>query len=374
MPIIDDIYATTFLHRVVVVNEDGGTASSDEAYPQPIYIQLTKGESNPQIENINPPRGPATGGNTVIIKGKDFRKTMEGYVGENLRVYFDGKQILNSNVRVIDHQTVSVVAPSGNPGPVEVKIENPDGEISNSVQYTYASDPKITAVVDPLDPAEKSIISAVSIEGGQELKLKGTGFMKGATVYFAPKVIPISENEQNIGRVIYIEGKPHILEEGTAGTNFEFINEETVIIKTPPLKAGSTGVIIVNPDNGASPVYTNIIYGLPELAAPSGVTAELVYDRFIKVHWHGVSGATQYEIFEITDDAKVELIGSTQLTSFVYSDLKPRTRYRFVIKAVGDFGSSKPSLESNTVRTGRIVGPPDEDGALGEETLVFKSG
>ncbi|HZJ76546.1 MAG TPA: IPT/TIG domain-containing protein, partial [Oscillospiraceae bacterium] len=373
MPAVGDGHATEFLHRVVVTNYDGGIASSNEAY-LPIYIQFTKGESNPEIESITPPRGPDSGGNTVIIKGKDFRETMDSYTGEKLKVYFDGNQVPHSDVRVVDYRTISVVAPPGTAGPVEVKVENPDGEMSNTVEYTYASNPKITSVVDPLDTTEKAIISAISIEGGQEIKLKGTGFMEGAKVYFAPEVTPAAGTEQVTGRIIYIQGNPYILEEGTEGTDFEFIDDETVIIKTPKLKAESKGVIIVNPDEGASPIYTNLIYGLPEIAVPSWIAAELVYDRFIRVHWGAVSGATEYEIFVVADNKITELIGSTGFTSFVYNDLEPRTRYKFIVKAVGDFGSSKPSLESNTVRTGKVVGPPDEDGELAENTVMSKTG
>ncbi|NMA23533.1 MAG: cell surface receptor IPT/TIG domain-containing protein, partial [Spirochaetales bacterium] len=372
MPTVADS-ALTFMHRVVVTNYDGGTASSDEASP-PIYIQFTKGESNPQIEEITPPRGPDTGGNTVVIKGGDFREAMEGYEGGKLRVYFDGNQVPDSDVTFIDYKTISVIAPPGKAGPVDVKVENPDGEMSNTVQYTYASNPRITSVVDPLDSAEKAVISAISIEGGQEIKLKGTGFMANARVYFAPKVTPVTGSEGSPGRIIYIEGNPYILEEGTEGTEYNFIDDETVTIKTPTLKAGSSGVIIVNPDDGASPIYTNLIYGLPEIAAPSNVVAELVYDRFIKVHWGAVSGATEYEIFVVTDDTKTELIGSTRLTSFAYSDLQPRTRYKFVVKAVGGYGSSEASWGSNIVRTGSVVGPPDEDGGLAENTSMTKTG
>ncbi|HZK57728.1 MAG TPA: hypothetical protein VFD17_05405, partial [Clostridia bacterium] len=69
-----------------------------------------------------------------------------------------------------------------------------------------------------------------------------------------------------------------------------------------------------------------------------------------------------------------QLIGSTRLTSFAYSDLQPRTRYKFVVKAVGGYGSSEASRESNIVRTGSIVGPPDEDGGLAENTSMTKTG
>ncbi len=373
MPAVGD-NALVYLHKIVVINYDGGTALSDAAVPQPIYIQFIKGESNPQIESIVPPRGSSAGGNTVIINGGDFRERMDGYDGEKLKVYFDGKQVPGNDVRVIDYKTISVIAPPGTAGPVEVKVENPDGEMSNIAEYIYASNPRITSVTDPLDPTGKAVISTVSIEGNQEIKLKGTDFMESAKIYFAPKVMPVTGNERSTGKIIYIEGIPHILEEGTEGTEYNFIDNETVTIKTPPLKVGSSGVIIVNSDGGASPIYTSLTYGLPEIATLPWIAAELVYDRFIRVHWGAVSGVTEYEIFVVTGGRTAELIGSTGLTSFAYSDLESRTRYKFIVKAVGEFGSSKASLESETVTTGSKAGPPDEDGGLAESTSMTKTG
>ncbi|ABW20135.1 IPT/TIG domain-containing protein [Alkaliphilus oremlandii] len=378
MPTVSEEYVNT-IHRLVLANEDGGIASSDDSAP-PIYIQFIKGETDGlSITKVTPNFGPSTGGTVVTIEGQDFRKTMDGYPNEKLKVYFgDG----NSQVRVRDEDIISIQinriqlrTPAHAPGSVTVKVENPDGSIAELKNgFTYVSNPKITAVVDPADPTERAPISVISILGGQEIKIKGAGFMEGAKVYFNPKLTPVNGTLEGNKDLIYIEGKPYILEEGTEGTDYKWIDGETVTIKTPPGKVDSFGVIVVNPDGGASSIYTNLTYGLPELTAPTGVVAELVYDRFIRIHWNEVPGASQYEIFVVIDDRTTELIGSTELTSFVYNDLESRTRYRFIVKAVGDFGSSKPSMESNTVRTGSVVGPPDEDGGLSENTTMTKTG
>ncbi|MDQ4679860.1 IPT/TIG domain-containing protein, partial [Stenotrophomonas maltophilia group sp. RNC7] len=118
--------------------------------------------------------------------------------------------------------------------------------------------------------------------------LKGSGFMAGAKVYFNPKITPANESTGNNKDLIYIGGIPYTLQSGTEGTDYNFIDSETVTIKTPAGKTEDFGVIIVNPDGGASPIYTNLTYGLPEITAPTGVVAELVYDRFIRVHWNPV--------------------------------------------------------------------------------------
>ena len=80
------------LHRVVVLNDDGGVATSDILSP-PIYIEFIKGESVPKIDKITPDKGPASGGTRVKIEGQDFRKTMDGFEGKTLSVLFGGARV-----------------------------------------------------------------------------------------------------------------------------------------------------------------------------------------------------------------------------------------------------------------------------------------
>ncbi len=332
------------LHRVVVINEDGGTAASDEPVSgkdqDKIYLQFTKGETEPAVEAIDPVKGPASGGTRIKIAGKDFRKVMEGYGDKSVKVFVGGKEA--TAVEVADYKTIWATTPPNNPGTLTVRVENPDGQISIPAgNYTYISTPQVTAVVDPTDPAESTPINEISVEGGQE---------------------------------------PYLLKSGSSGTDVRFIDENTLTVKTPPGKLDTMGLIVVNPDQGASENYGDISYELPELPAPEGkVYAEIIHDqhnrtdRAIKVSWNGVAGAREYEIY-VVRGSREEFIGSTQLTSYIFNDLEPNTRYRFIIKAVGNFGSSKPSQESNWVKTGSRVGPPDEDGKLGEKTEIKREG
>ena len=355
------------LHRVVVINEDGGSAASDEAVPLPIYIMFIKGETAPAITRLVPAKGPTSGGTRVRIEGKDFR--------EGLKVFFGEIPLPQENVQVVDYKTILVITPPHPPGSVEVKVENPDGELSNpSGIFTYISSPKVAAVVDPDDPTETTRITRISVEGGQRIKIKGTSFMPGARVVFAPTIKRIDSEEDVSGNVVYIDGEPYLLEEGTEAREVVFIDSETLTVVTPPGKLDSKGIIVINPDGGASDIYDQIVYGLPELEAPGNVVAELIYDRYIKITWSPVEGAEGYEIFAIIDDNEMDFIGTTNLTAFVFSDLEPNTRYSFVVKALGRFGSSPPSARSNTVKTGRQVGPPDDDGELVEETVKERVG
>lgn len=355
------------LHRLVVINEDGGSAASDEVTPLPIYIMFVKGETAPAITKLIPDKGPTSGGTGVRIEGSDFR--------EGLKVYFGEIPVPEDKIQVVDYKTILVVTPPHAPGTVEVKVENPDGELSNPHgRFTYLSSPKISAVVDPNDEAETARITRISVEGGQRVKIKGTAFMSGARVVFAPVIKRIDDKQAASGTIIYIDGLPYVLEEGVDGGEVTFIDNETLTTVTPPGKLDSKGVIVINPDGGASDIYDQLVYGLPELAAPMNVVAELIYDRYIRISWSAVENAEGYEIFAIIDDNNMDFIGTTELTGFVFSDPQPNTRYTFVIKALGRFGSSPPSARSNTVRTGRRVGPPDDDGGLAEETTKDKVG
>jgi len=362
------------LYRVTVVNEDGASASSDKLTP-PIYIQIVKGETNPVFESITPAFGPVKGGTEVTITGKDFREYMDGYEGKRISVYFGEVKVPDKDVKFIDYKTLKVITPPNVPGKVAVKVVNPDGEIAQPIgSFTYLSSPIISLVVDPLDTSESTRITTISVEGGEVIKLKGTSFATGARVVFAPVLRKAEDSEINNANAVNIGGEWYILESGADGTEVNVINSETLTVKTPQGKEGTKGIIVINPDRGASPIYDDLVYGLPQLKPPAKVEAELVYDRYIKVHWTPVSGARGYEIYVVINNKQTEFVGNTDLTSFVYEDLEPNTRYKFIIKTIGEYGLSIASNESNTVRTGRVVGPPDTDGGLTENTTTTKTG
>lgn len=382
------------LHRVVVINEDGGVAASDElpAGQKSIYLQFTKGETAPVGEKAEPIQGPAAGGTVVKITGKDFRTSMEGYEGKSIEVYFGGKKA--EKVKLADYKTIYAVTPANIPGKQPIKVENPDGEMAEiSKGFTYISNPQIAAVVAASDSTETARVREVSIEGGQEIKIKGSGFMEGIKAVFVPELKQAEAGDK--GEQIYrqtsilreFDGQsissqelaPYILKSGLEATEVKFIDNETITVKVPAGKIDAQGLIVINPDKGASETYDDIKYGLPGLDVPLNVTAEIMHDkynntdRFIKVAWNPVKGATEYEVY-VFIDGQSKFIGATDLTTYVYTDLKERTTYQFKVTAVGNFGSSKPSSESNKVKTGRKVGVPDEDGSLDEKTAMKRQG
>lgn len=378
------------LQRVVVINIDGGTASSDEIPGAiSIYLQFSSGETTPSISGVTPGRGPVSGGTVAIIQGSDFRQTIDGFDGE-MAVYFGDVDVPAENIEIIDYKTVRVVTPAGSPGAVDVRVENPDGVFSTFAEgFTYISTPTISAVLDPSDAAEETRINRVSILGGQQIKIKGSGFMTGARVFFNPVVADVGTTASQGTEILRIttqvvegvsskEITAEYLESGDAASSVVIVDSETLLVTTPSGKVGSGGFLVVNPDNGASDDY-GLPFDLPELAAPGGVVAEIVRDeyadcdRFIKVHWTPVQGATEYEVYVLEDDEN-QFIGSTRLTAYIFQDLKPNTRYQFIVKAVGDYGSSPPSMESNRLKTGDEAGRPDDDGKPGEKSSIVRAG
>ncbi|WP_058485875.1 IPT/TIG domain-containing protein [Defluviitalea phaphyphila] len=365
MPAVSEDYIGEY-YRLVVLNEDGGSASSDELDP-PIYITFIKGESDPEIKSITPTWGPSAGGTKVTIEGKDFRSSMEGFT-DTIHVYF-GEIPANDITVSSDGKYVYVITPAHEAGEVEVKVQNPDGTIVKAPEnFTFISNPKINKITDVNEINE---IETLSMAGEEEIKLKGYGFKEGARVYFNPVIKKVDENSTE--DIFYIEEEAYILESGTEALDVEFIDEETVKVITPPGNKDNIGVILINEDGGASNIY-KISYAIPEIEAPENVMADLIYDRYIKIIWSEVSEAKEYEVYVVEDENNMELIGVTKTTSFIYEDLKPRTSYEFIVKAVGEFNISKASMKSNRVRTGSSVGIPDSDGELNEETTINKNG
>ena len=401
MPKIDDKYINE-VHRVVIENEDGGTAGSDSSTP-PVYIKFIKGETTGlQITGVSPKAGPTAGGTKIVISGKDFRKKMEGFEGEKLKVYFgDGKDQIripeaNIDFNNTDTSKITLTTPPHKAGSVTIKVENPDGSITELENaFTYVSDPKITSIVDPKNnDRDKKILS---IDGGETIKIIGSdffkkteGYTKELRVVFNPKLEKIEAGSDNneaitIAGIDYklISGDVMELKENEDNPDVELVDGSTIIVNnTPAGKLGTSGVIVINPDDAGTPIY-DIKYGIPEIVNPQNVSATLIKNEYIRINWNEVKDQAteedgkkvQYEVYLIEGGSR-EFLGATGTTGFIFKDLEPNTTYKFLVRAVGKYGSSKPLDESisNKVKTGSKVESSDKDGELGENTTVDKSG
>ncbi|WP_025436248.1 IPT/TIG domain-containing protein [Peptoclostridium acidaminophilum] len=353
MPAVPQSYIGR-LCKVKVINADGGIASSDSSQP-PIYIQFIGGDSVPRLDAITPNIGSSSGGDWVTITGDDFR--------DGLIVMFGGTQA--AEVTRVDYKTIKVKTPAHVPGKADVKVENSDGEIAVLRNgFTFVSGPAIDCVLKSSDM--KTSMDSLSAYGGESIAVKGKGFMQGARVVFMPE---LTDSQTP---ALYIGSKGYVIKAGADAKAVEWKDENTLIVTTPEGVMGKQGMIVINPDGGATAVY-RISYGLPNVDAPSDVEAEIIYDRYISVKWSAVEGAKGYDVYAI-EGGREYLVHSTSNTSFIYQDVKSNTSYRFKIKALGAVSSSKASRESDRVATGKNAGYEDSDSGLGEKTQMSIAG
>lgn len=75
----------------------------------------------PEITSVSPTSGLFTGGTSVTITGVNFDTPSAG----TTRVYFDGN--LATSIVVVNDTTITCDTPPGNPGPVDVVVQNDNG-------------------------------------------------------------------------------------------------------------------------------------------------------------------------------------------------------------------------------------------------------
>ena len=195
--------------------------------------------------------------------------------------------------------------------------------------------------------------------------------MSGSRVVFNPVIEPATDATG--ADTITIGGSKYILKSGTEGT-VTFVDASTLKVTTPAGKLDTKGLIIINPDKSATDIYNGIKYTIAKLPAPGNVIASILYDKYIKISWDAVANAKSYEIYAVIGSGSPFSIGTTQDTTFVYQDVKSNTSYKFIVKALGEYGLSNASITSNTVTTGNNAGPSNTDGGLNDNTVIKKSG
>ncbi|WP_029100292.1 IPT/TIG domain-containing protein [Brevibacillus thermoruber] len=205
--------------KVEVRNDDGQAAIGKYRY----YAQ-------PEVTNISPANGPLSGGNTVLISGKNFLS--------GVTVKFGG---VPASVTFVNSGYLKAVVPAGTAsGTVDVALENPDGtNVTVPDGYTYdqlvVQKPEITNI----SPNSGSTI------GGDLVYIDGKNFAQGLKVYFGNTEAP----------VLY------------------YYSDVRIKVKSPAaVTAGSVDVIVVNPDGDTAAYSNGYTYVEPPKAAAPEVT------------------------------------------------------------------------------------------------------
>ena len=200
---------------VTVVNPGGGLATKAGAFT---YV----GQA-PVLGAVTPNRGPASGGNTVVVTGQHF--------APGLVVTFDG---VPSVVKAVTATSAEVIVPARPAGAAAVVVRNADGQSTSSAgAYTFdALAPTLSGVSPTRGP----------IDGGTLVTLSGTHFTAGATV--------------SVG------GLPAAVTAVTA---------TAIVITTPVGAPGAADVTVRNPDGMTATLVGAFTYDAPEEPTPSFV-------------------------------------------------------------------------------------------------------
>lgn len=361
------------LHRLIVQNPDGGTATSDKNIP-PIFIEFTKGESNPSIVSIEPDRGPATGGTKVKITGNDFRETMEGYEGEKLKVYFGETEVEYRNIKFIDYKTIEVIVPGSKVlGQVQVRVENPDSSTTQgNVNFNYISRPTIEGV---------SPNRLFSNDTKTEVTITGKMFLPSAKVVVGGKIVDkkdLKKDMQIMGEGILgvdAQGKNRevAVVGGMEAATVKVENENTIKVTFKEAKElENVNLIIINPDGGISDPYDKFRYEKPIPLKPIVLEGIPGYESTVKLIWSKsdediLNKATRYEIYgKKSGDRDYTFIGDTDEAEFLVKGLEPNTEYIFMVRALNEHGAA---IDFATVKVRTLSIREDEKLKEKEEKL-----
>lgn len=134
------------------------------------YANITLGNA-PTVTSITPARGPATGGTVALVIGTNF--------AQGIRVLFGSTPA--TGVTVMNDTRLSVIAPAGAAGVVDLTVVNADGQSAQLLRgFTY---------VDPSQLGTGPRIASVTpssglATGGTQTVLTGSGFQPGMLVFF----------------------------------------------------------------------------------------------------------------------------------------------------------------------------------------------
>jgi hypothetical protein len=142
------------------------------------------------ILKVLPPRGPATGGISVLLQGSGFVRGVANRATEaKKRTTLKFGSNVAQDFQVIDDGTIDVRLPPGKAGLAHVTIENDNGLFVCSACFTYYDE----LVLSQVSPKEGPL------RGGTVVTLGGQGFTSDVEVLFgayrAPEVTVVSATE-----------------------------------------------------------------------------------------------------------------------------------------------------------------------------------
>jgi len=241
---------------IVVTTPNGQSASCEQCYTY---------DPPPQISEISPAHGPASGGAIMNIKGENFL--------EGMTVAFGG--IPAGDVVLVSDTEATCTTPGYEAGSVDVVVTNPDNQ-SASCQACYVYDPPPT--ITQMEPCPAYAGTSVSISG--------ENFADGATITF----------------------------DGIPATEITVSSSSLSHCKTPANAEGMPREVLVSNPDGQSDIYACTSLPSPKIVAP------IAYGR------GPVSGGTEITImgYHFLEGVRVAFDGIPASDVRLISDTKIR--------------------------------------------------
>lgn len=165
------------------VEEDAGTPPDMDAGVPPELAIL----------KVLPPRGPTTGGISVVFQGSGFVRGVADRATEAKKkttIKFGSNPV--QDFQIIDDETIDVRVPPGKAGLTNVTIENDNGQFVCSGCFTYFEEVFLKSATPKEGP----------LRGGTQVSIVGGGFTPGLHVLFgnvsAPEVNITSSTQMTV--------------------------------------------------------------------------------------------------------------------------------------------------------------------------------
>ena len=182
----------------VVVSDANGSSGGGPTFT---YVSAP---ALPVVSSVSPGNGPTGGGQEVTIKGSGFVAGAKVKIGGAAEA-----------VDVVSATEIKARTASGTAGGDEVVVSEENGRSTGGPTYTYESGPGLPVV-------KKVTPSSGPSGGGQQVKIKGSGFVAGAKVTIgneAAEVQVVSETEIKAKTVATAAGEDEVVVADARGTS-----------------------------------------------------------------------------------------------------------------------------------------------------------
>lgn len=360
-------------------NDDGNLSEADKLL---YYFSYKKPLSGPEITEMVPSETSVFGGNEIKIVGKDFRSGAYVILGSAGGVPIDPVDEIDEEgyyIKFTSPENLTL-------GEKDVQVINEDYGIDileNGIKMISYP----TVEEDILTEDGSQVKTRVSVEGGDKIRLKGSGFQEGAKVYFGGNWTEKINEDQEGPTGLFKDDRRIILENAVEAQAVEWVDSETLLVTTPALtKEQDYELTVINKDGGISDNNAKITYRVPIPSDPVNLDAEVVDDRYIKIFNYTSEAVDYFEIYAYIGAKSEKLLKKNKYLDFQYIDNTEKEPYKItrlpgvenmrkdedvyiVLKAVNKFGPSEWSnivkLDYDEFEDVEVIGPPDLDDDLG---------